>query len=112
MSSHISRLLAITGRTVRWRNYAAAGRSFPEKLKNKKIKNPVHFYLADDAGSKLIFDEISGHLKAMKRKPKFFYEINPGTLSLTELLLNEELFEKLILIENTEDFIPRANVMV
>ncbi|KAL5275676.1 mtTFB2 family protein [Megaselia abdita] len=82
---------------------------FPEKLLNKKSKNPSHFYLANDAGSKMVFDEISAHLKKLNKKPQVFYEINPGTLSLTKLLLDDkDLFQKLVLIENHEDFIGIA----
>lgn len=107
--------MRITGRTVARCYAVAASRSkkipFPEKLTTKKIKNPNHFYIADDAGSKLIFDEITGHLKKLGNQPKVFYEINPGTLSLTKLLLDEkDLFQKLVLVENNDEFIENAEV--
>lgn len=78
---------------------------------NKKIRNPSHFYIANNEGSKIIFDEITTHLKKLGKKPNVFYEINPGTLSLTKLLLDErDMFQKLILIENHENFFAKAEV--
>lgn len=75
------------------------------------MSNPNQFYVTDDAGSKLIFDEVAGYLKKLGKKPTVFYEINPGTLSLTKLLLDEkDLIKKLVLIESHEEFLAKADV--
>lgn len=113
-SGAVSTLTRLSGRTIR--SYAIAASKtknseFPEKLINKKIKNPCHFYIAHNDGATIIFEEIAKHLKKLKKNPKVFYEINPGTLSLTKLLLDEkDMFQKLVLIEHHEEFVAKAEV--